>query len=83
MISEIEIAKSGNAKCKSCGKLIGKGTPRGVQSTKQSYGISYNYFDYKCTREMLKEQIKQTKELQKELNKLIKEKTKEIIVGEL
>lgn len=84
MIEGIEISPSDRARCKGgCGKIIGKGTPRGIETSKQSYGISYTYFCYKCTKRILKEQIEHTKELQEELEKDIKEHKKEIIVMEL
>ena len=82
-ISEIEIAKSSNAGCKFCGKLMGKGTPRGIEYVKGGTYTSERYYCWKCTKIKLKEQIEYSKKLQKELTKSIIKNQKAILLHEL
>ena len=83
MVTRIEISPSSHATCKSCGKKIGIGTPRGIIEQSQSYGTSKSYLCYKCTNEKLLEQIEWKKHLIEELDKTVKEHSKEIIAMEL
>ena len=83
MVDNIEISPSDRAKCQKCGKKIGKGTPRGVIATRQSYGYSNYYYCYKCAELKIKEGIEELKEHSKELKRLIKKTQKEIIIMEL
>ena len=83
MIEDIELARSGKAKCQGCGCKIGKGTPRRVEFTSQRYGHSQTYYCYKCVPLSIEKTIKYQKNIKKNFNKLIKKQTKEIIVMEL
>ena len=83
MIEDIEISPTDRAKCKGCGNLIGKGTPRGIEVIKQNYGYSNSYYCYKCSQLKIEKDKKYLEETKEKLNKLIKEKTKEIIASEL
>ena len=83
MINNIEIAKSGNAKCNLCKKLIGKGIPRGLKTIESNMYRSERYFCYKCTLILINEGIKELKQLEVDLNQMIKDKNKEIIIDEL
>ncbi len=82
-ISQIEISPSDRAKCKRCSKKIGIGTPRGVATTKQSYGYSNYYYCYKCAELEIKDGIERLKDTDRDLKKLIKEKQKAIVLMEL
>jgi len=83
MIEDIEISPTDRAKCKGCGNLIGKGTPRGVITTKQNYGYSNSYYCYKCSLLKIERDKKDLDETKKQLKKLIKKHTKEIVLMEL
>ena len=80
MMDEIELSKSDRAKCKVCGKKIGKNTPRLIVST-AGYRIGYSYYCYKCSKDKLKNEINRIKMLQNKLNKMIKSQNKEIILS--
>ena len=79
----IETSKSDRARCKKCGRTIGKDTPRGVITTKQNYGDSNYYYCYKCAKLEIKEKIENLKVVDRELEREIKQKSKEIILMEL
>lgn len=91
MIEKLEIAKSDRSKCKWCGKKIGIGTPRGVESSYYNNHTEYVYCCYKCLVSIkfdldeanLKMLFDKTKELKEELNKMIKDNQKAIILDEL
>ncbi len=83
MIADIEISKSDRAKCNRCGKLIGKGIPRGLERTDRIMNRSEKYFCHKCTLQRITEDIKGLKQLETDLNQMIKDKNKEIIIWEL
>lgn len=82
-IDEIELAKSGRAKCNYCGRLIGKGTPRGLKTIHEGTYTSEKYFCYKCTLIVIDQEIKTQKQLKKELNQMIKKNQKALILMEL
>ncbi len=83
MITEIEESKSDRAKCNRCGKLIGKGIPRGLETIHRVMNRSERYFCHKCTLQIIKEDIEQLKQLEVDLTKMVKDKNKEIIIWEL
>ena len=83
MINDIELAKSGSAKCKKCGKKIGLKTPRGIKWDTQSYGTSESYYCYKCTEENIDESISGLKDLKRRLKKMIKQNQQAIILQNL
>jgi len=85
MIEGIEISKSDRAKCRGCGKKIGKGIPRGVEGNYHNNHREYIYYCYKCLGEKFEIDKKDAErlserigELKEELNKMIEE-NKDII----
>lgn len=83
MIKGIEISKSDRSKCSYCGRLIGKGTPRGWERVQGGTYTSEKYFCYKCTLILIDEGIKSQQQLKKDLKNEIKRRQKEIILMEL
>jgi len=83
MINDIELSPSEKARCKRCGRIIPKGTPRGRSSKYHNNHYEDSYYCYKCTELEINEDIEFSKELKKQLKKMIKQQNKEIILGEL
>lgn len=90
MIDSLELSKSDRAKCKGCGKKIGIGTPRGVESSYHNNHPEYSYYCYKCLETKLELDkregemiIAKIQELKEELKKMIKGSQKAIILAEL
>jgi len=83
MIEQIEISPSDRATCKCCGKMIGKGTPRGIKIEDGGQYQKKYYYCYKCIPDIIEDTIRFQKDIKKELSKTIKKCTKEIIVMEL
>lgn len=79
----IEISKSDRSKCNYCGRIIGKGTPRGWVTVHKGTYTSQKYFCYKCTSILIDEEIKSKLQLKKDLKQEIKMRQKEIILMEL
>ena len=76
MITEVEISPSNRAKCKNCGRIIGKGEPRGIEKFfNNGHYIAY-YSCYKCSEEAINK-------LKAKLDALIESQRKEIIAGKL
>lgn len=80
MINDIEIAKSGRAECSFCRKIIGKGTPRGIEDVKKSTYTGSKYYCHKCTLILIDEQMINLKKLKKDFKKLIKQNQKALIL---
>ena len=83
MINGIELSPSNMAKCVSCGKKIGKGTPRGIEEMNKGNYLSARYYCHKCTIELIKWNIENQKELLKDFKKLIKKNQKALILEKL
>ena len=83
VITEIEISPSSIAKCGFCGKIIGKGIPRGVEISEYYTNSSKKVYCYKCSEGILVTQEKLMKELSKELKRKVKKKSKEILAMEI
>lgn len=82
-ISGIERSPSGRAKCKQCGRIIGKGEPRGFELVRTNNYNSHIHYCYKCTPKIMDENMKSMKELKQEFEAEIKSCKKEIIAQEL
>ena len=83
MINGIELSPSNKAKCVSCGKTIGKGTPRGIEEMNKDNYTSARYYCHKCTIELIEWSIENQKELLKDFKKLIKKNPKVLILDKL
>lgn len=82
VISGIELAKSDRAKCRSCGKQIGKGVPRGYGVDERHQGGHINYC-YKCSLRLIDLGMDILKGIKSDLKKLIKENKDAITKNEI
>lgn len=80
---EIELAKSDRSTCKTCGKKIGKDTPRLTRGLVRYNHTENSYHCHKCAKLILEEEENKIKEFKKILNKMTKKQNKQIILGEL
>lgn len=90
MIEEIEIAPSGRAKCRWCNNLIGKGTPRGIESEYHNNHSEQHYFCYKCIPKKIESDIdscqrmiRRLRNFLDELENKIKENSQAIVLNEI
>ena len=83
MIDFIETSKSNKSRCKGCGKLIGKGTPRGVVFQNRGNYTSAFYYCYKCSPLIIEKTIQEQKKIKKDLTRKKLKCKKELILMEL
>jgi len=83
MIVGIELSKSDRARCNKCGKVIGKGTPRGFRDTSYKNYSSNRFYCYNCTLMRIEEGILYLKKLKIDFKKMIKKNQKAIILERL
>lgn len=90
MIESIELSPSDRAICKWCGKKIGIGTPRGVESSSHGNHTEHKYCCYKCLDKKfefdkadIRRLFERTQFLKKEAKKMINQSQKAIILANL
>ena len=82
MMDGVELAKSGRARCRECGKQIGKGIPRGYRFDKRNQVGHINYC-YKCSLRFIDLGMDILKDMKLNLKKLIKGNKDAIIKGDI